>query len=153
MRPYLEQYFLELLNNMDPSLVSVCNNVIWALGELSLQLGSDIKGYVPVILGRLVEIVKKDKTIPRTLLENAAITIGRLGFVCPNEVAPHMASFIHSWCKIMRNIRDNHEKESAFYGLCAIIEVNPQGVVTVPFYFFHFLFSFFFLFFSFLFLN
>ena len=31
----------------------------------------------------------------------------------------------------LRNIRDNAEKESAFIGLCLMINMNPSGVVGV----------------------
>lgn len=30
----------------------------------------------------------------------------------------------------MRNIRDNEEKDSAFRGMCQMIQVNPAGVVS-----------------------
>ena len=79
----------------------------------------------------------------------AAITIGRLGYVCPEEVAPSLQQFIRPWfgnlfkffvvkiinvlpffrCSSLRNIRDNEEKDSAFRGICAMIRVNPGGVV------------------------
>lgn len=32
-------------------------------------------------------------------------------------------------CASLRNIRDNEEKDSAFRGICAMISVNPAGVV------------------------
>ena len=32
-------------------------------------------------------------------------------------------------CKSLRNIRDNEEKDSAFRGVCAMITINPAGVV------------------------
>lgn len=35
----------------------------------------------------------------------------------------------------MRNIRDNEEKDSAFRGVCAMISVNPNGVVQDFIYF------------------
>ena len=34
-------------------------------------------------------------------------------------------------CTSLRNIRDNDEKDSAFRGICALIGVNPGGVVQV----------------------
>lgn len=58
-----------------------------------------------------------------------AITIGRLGYVCPQEVAPMLQQFIRPWCTSLRNIRDNEEKDSAFRGICTMITVNPGGVV------------------------
>ena len=60
-----------------------------------------------------------------------AITIGRLGLVCPNEVAQYLQQFIRPWCTSLRNIRDNEEKDSAFRGVCSMIVVNPAGVVQV----------------------
>ena len=66
---------------------------------------------------------------PKTLLENTAITIGRLGLVCPTEVAPFLPQFLPMWCQTLRTIRDNEEKDSAFRGICAMISVNPRGVL------------------------
>ncbi|XP_076355747.1 transportin-1-like isoform X3 [Tachypleus tridentatus] len=89
---------------------------------------SDMKPYVPMVLNQLVVIINKPNT-PKTLLENTAITIGRLGYVCPEEVAPMLQQFIRPWCASLRNIRDNEEKDSAFRGICSMIGVNPGGVV------------------------
>ncbi|KAM4643804.1 transportin-2 isoform 1-T1 [Amazona ochrocephala] len=66
---------------------------------------------------------------PNPLPVPSAITIGRLGFVCPQEVAPMLQQFIRPWCTSLRNIRDNEEKDSAFRGICVMIGVNPGGVV------------------------
>lgn len=46
-----------------------------------------------------------------------AITLGRLGVHCAQEVAPMLPEFIRAWCLALRNIRDNEEKESAFIGV------------------------------------
>ena len=35
---------------------------------------------------------------PSRLVGNVAITIGRLGLVCPQEVAPMLQQFIRQWC-------------------------------------------------------
>ena len=59
-----------------------------------------------------------------------AITIGRMGYVCPNEVGPSLNQFVRPWCTSLRNIRDNDEKDSAFRGMCQMISVNPAGVVN-----------------------
>ena len=68
-------------------------------------------------------------------LSFVAITIGRLGFVCPKEVAPYLQQFIRPWCSSLRNIRDNEEKDSAFRGICSMISVNPSGVIQDFIYF------------------
>uniref|UniRef100_A0A673AD48 Transportin-1 n=1 Tax=Sphaeramia orbicularis TaxID=375764 RepID=A0A673AD48_9TELE len=91
-------------------------------------LGPEMQPYIAMVLHQLVEIINRPNT-PKTLLENTAITIGRLGYVCPQEVAPMLQQFIRPWCTSLRNIRDNEEKDSAFRGICTMISVNPGGVV------------------------
>ena len=49
--------------------------------------------------------------------------------MCPVEVAPFLPQFLPMWCQTLRTIRDNEEKDSAFRGICAMISVNPQGVL------------------------
>uniref|UniRef100_A0A8C3QE68 Uncharacterized protein n=1 Tax=Geospiza parvula TaxID=87175 RepID=A0A8C3QE68_GEOPR len=123
--------FMPILGtNLNPEFISVCNNATWAIGEICMQMGSEMQPYVPMVLQNLVEIINRPNT-PKTLLENTAITIGRLGFVCPQEVAPMLQQFIRPWCTSLRNIRDNEEKDSAFRGICVMIGVNPGGVVQV----------------------
>ena len=41
-------------------------------------------------------------------------------------VDKHLNSFR---CTSLRNIRDNEEKDSSFRGVCAMININPTGVV------------------------
>ncbi len=120
--------FIRLLSqNLNPQFVSVCNNATWSIGEVSIQLGADMKQYLPLVLLKLIENINLETT-PKTLLENTAITIGRLGLVCPNEVSPYLNQFVRVWCLSLRNIRDNEEKDSAFKGMCMMISLNPQGV-------------------------
>ncbi len=123
-------FFLPLLTqNLDPHHVSVCNNAIWAIGEIAVQIGSEIQPFVTIILEALILIINRNNT-PKTLLENTAITIGRLGLVCPNDVSAQLARFIRPWCVALRNIRDNDEKDSAFRGICNMIILNPLGVTS-----------------------
>uniref|UniRef100_A0A673NMY3 Transportin-1 n=1 Tax=Sinocyclocheilus rhinocerous TaxID=307959 RepID=A0A673NMY3_9TELE len=98
VKPCIANFMPILGTNLNPELISVCNNATWAIGEISIQMGE-------------------------------TITIGRLGYVCPQEVAPMLQQFIRPWCTSLRNIRDNEEKDSAFRGICTMITVNPGGVV------------------------
>lgn len=36
--------------------------------------------------------------LPRSLVENAAITLGRIAWVCPEPLAPHAPEFLGLWC-------------------------------------------------------
>lgn len=128
VNPCISDFLPILGQNLNPEIISVCNNATWAIGEISVKLGRDMKPYIPMVLSQLVTIINRPNT-PKTLLENTAITIGRLGYVCPEEVAPMLQQFIRPWCSSLRNIRDNEEKDSAFRGICSMISVNPGGVV------------------------
>ena len=139
--------FMQVLGrNLNTACISVCNNATWAIGELSLQLGKDMQPHLQLVLSQLIENINRQvcqlycvagisglyiltQNTPKTLLENTAITIGRLGLVCPVEVAPYLPQFLPMWCQTLRTIRDNEEKDSAFRGICAMIGVNPQGVL------------------------
>lgn len=128
VRPHIQDFLPILGQNLNPEYISVCNNATWAIGEISIKLGEDTRPYIPHVLGQLIDIINRPNT-PKTLLENTAITIGRLGFVCPHDVAPVLQQFVRQWCTSLRNIRDNEEKDSAFRGMCHMITVNPGGVV------------------------
>ncbi|TPX63432.1 hypothetical protein SpCBS45565_g06611 [Spizellomyces sp. 'palustris'] len=138
LKPYLNQYLPELIGQLSPPIdqtrVSVVNNAVWAVGEISLKYDREMQPWVHPLLERLIPLLTNPQT-PKAILENAAITIGRLGYVCPDLVAPHIQTFIQPWCENLRLIRDNLEKESAFQGMCRMIELNPNGVMDKFAYF------------------
>jgi transportin-1 len=57
---------------------------------------AEMEPYVAPLIERLVPILLSPKTV-RSLSENSAVTIGRLGAVCPTLVAPHLEVFISAW--------------------------------------------------------
>lgn len=129
VHPCISDFLPILGQNLNPELISVCNNATWAIGEISIKLeGDEMRPYIPLVLNQLMIIINKTNA-PKTLLENTAITIGRLGYVCPQDVAPMLQQFVRQWCSSLRNIRDNEEKDSAFRGMCHMIAVNPGGIV------------------------
>ncbi|CEP13027.1 hypothetical protein [Parasitella parasitica] len=131
IRAVVPQFMPSLLKQIDPQAehLSVCNNATWAAGEIALKWGAEIREYVELLLQRLFPLMVNTQ-IQRTLLENVAITIGRLGLVCPDIVAPHLEMFIQPWLSALTPIRNNEEKSSAFCGLCEMIKVNPQGAAN-----------------------
>lgn len=38
----------------------------------------------------------------RALMENGAITLGRLALACPAEIAPHLPHFLLPWAQCLR---------------------------------------------------
>lgn len=96
VKPCVPEFMPILGQNLKPEYISVCNNATWAIGEIAVKLGGEMKQYTQPVLAQLIVIINQPAT-PKTLLENTAITIGRLGLVCPEEVAPHLQQFIRPW--------------------------------------------------------
>lgn len=134
VRPRIPEIMTPLALNLQYEHVSVCNNATWAIGEIAVHLGADIRQYVPLFFGQLLNNINQPN-IPRTLLDNTAISIGRLAYACPDDLAPVLNQFIKPWCSSVRSIRDNEAKDSAFKGICELIRKNPHGIVN-EFYFF-----------------
>ena len=134
LQPMLPQVMPHVVDAISPEVrpefVSVCNNAAWCAGEISLKHGAQMEAYVAPLMQRLVPLLLNAKAA-RSLTENAAVTIGRLAFVCPQLVAPHLGIFLKQWCDALAEIKDNDEKDSAFRGICLAIQSNPNGAAEV----------------------
>ncbi|KAG1677077.1 hypothetical protein FOA52_001247 [Chlamydomonas sp. UWO 241] len=109
--------------------IKACNNACWALGELVVSMGPEALaagGGAPRIAEVTAGILMHRGRLTRGILENAAITLGRVAWVAPEHVAPHLAHFVAPWCAQLRVISDGSEKEQAFLGLCNLISRNPE---------------------------
>jgi transportin-1 len=123
----------QIIDDPAPDCISVCNNAAWAIGEIALQYNADaspLEPFVPSLIQRLVPLLLNPKS-PKSLSENAAVTIGRLGLVCSTQVAPLLGTFAQAWCTALWEIKDNDEKDSAFRGFCMLISKNPAGIEGV----------------------
>lgn len=110
--------------------VSVANNACWAIGELAIKVRQDISPVVLTVISCLVPILQQAEGLNKSLIENSAITLGRIAWVCPELVSPHMEHFMQAWCMALSRIRDDIEKEDAFRGLCAVVKANPSGALS-----------------------
>lgn len=132
LKPQIDQIIGEVINEINPdvqaSRSSVINNAIWAAGEIALRHQSGMEPFIAPLMQRLVPLLN-NKQINRSIPENAAITLGRLGLVCPNPIAQEVGNFIQAWCTSLRSIRDNMEKETAFRGLIRVCTINPGSVL------------------------
>jgi len=128
LRGYLGEYLPIMAGNLQAEYHSACNNACWAIGEVVLRIGKDMEGMVDDLVKQLVRILNSGH-FNRCLLENAAITLGRLGLAMPERVAPHLGEFLKRWCSYLQAVRDDAEKESAFRGMCLMVKHNPHGAV------------------------
>ncbi|PCH36569.1 ARM repeat-containing protein [Wolfiporia cocos MD-104 SS10] len=134
LRPYMPAIMQELTLQLDPEpkveFVSACNNAAWSVGEVALRYGRDepeFRQWVNPLIARLIPILLHPKA-PRSLHENAAVSIGRIGLMHPVMVAPFLPEFAQAWCQALYEIRDNEEKDSAFRGFCTLVQTNPAGI-------------------------
>ncbi|KZV89097.1 ARM repeat-containing protein [Exidia glandulosa HHB12029] len=131
LRPYIPQILPEVVNQLTPEpifeMVSATNNAAWSVGEVALRYGPEFTPWVQPLIQRLVPILLNPKC-PRSLHENAAVTIGRIGLVHADLVAPHLEVFAQNWCQALFEIKDNDEKDSAFRGFCSLVQRNPSGI-------------------------
>ncbi len=139
LRPYVPDLMPAIIEQIIPEpqqdSISVCNNAAWAAGEIAIQYQGDaspIEPFVDDLIKRLIPILLNSKS-PKSLSENAAVTIGRLGLVAPDRVAPHLGTFAQAWCTALWEIKDNDEKDSAFRGFCMLIVKNPAGLENVSY--------------------
>ncbi|XVE48817.1 hypothetical protein DITRI_Ditri01bG0032800 [Diplodiscus trichospermus] len=110
--------------------ISVANNACWAIGELAIKVRQEISPIVITVISCLVPILQHGELLNKSLVETSAITLGRLAWVCPELVSPHMEHFMQSWCISVSRICDVIEKEDAFLGLCAMVSANPSGALS-----------------------
>ncbi|CUM56393.1 unnamed protein product [Debaryomyces tyrocola] len=130
VKPYLQPIFISIgneINNRTFNSFPVYNNAIWALGEIAMRLTYDeIKPYLSNLVDLVIPVLNSSDT-QQTVLENAAICLGRMGLNGGSEViSPRLSEFILQWCSQMLYLVDNNEKETGFQGMLNIVNGNPD---------------------------
>lgn len=75
---FLDIFLPILAQNLDPDSISVCNNSIWAIGEIAMKMGESMRPHVLGLLPALIIVMNREKG-PKTLLENTGERIRFLG--------------------------------------------------------------------------
>lgn len=63
-------------------------------------LDPEFAQWVPGLIHHLIPCLLHAKA-PRSLHENAAVTIGRIGLIQPTVVAPQLEVFAEQWCVLL----------------------------------------------------
>ncbi|KAH8815861.1 armadillo-type protein [Xylogone sp. PMI_703] len=106
---------------------SVLNNACWSAGEISIQYGKGMAPYAPKLLERYLEILGNPE-VPRSVIENAAIALGRLGMGNDELLAPALATFSHQFLTCIATVDYTSEKATAFQGFLSVVNRNPQAM-------------------------
>eukprot|EP00797_Seminavis_robusta_P020442 Sro311_g114380.3 (674) ;mRNA; r:60372-62393 len=140
----LPQLLPEAISNVDPIQPSVCNNAVWAIGEVCVRCGDNpapLEPFAAPFLQKLIGLLMgngvvmgspgssgyRGSNIPG-LAENASAAVGRLAKVNPNFVAPDLPRFLLGWCDGMAKISDPGERRDAFEGFIKAVYANPQCI-------------------------
>lgn len=50
LKPHLDKFLPVAARNLNPKFVSVCNNSGWAIGEIAVKVGEDMKPFVQMLM-------------------------------------------------------------------------------------------------------
>lgn len=106
------------------------NNTCWSLGEITMRHGKGMAEWAPGLVKHLVEIMSNPR-VPKSLAENAAIALGRLGIHNSELLAPALPTFAEDFLTLMKKIGATEEKASAFKGFSLVVSQNPQAMEKV----------------------
>ena len=130
LKPYLHLIFLSIgkeITNRSSETFPVYNNAIWALGEMVIRLSEqETKPYLENYINLLVPILNSQDT-ESTVLENCAVTLGRIGLIGSEVIAPRLVEFILPWSKNFVHLDDNEEKQTGLQGMIKSISLNPDN--------------------------
>ena len=161
LRQYIPRVMNELIMQLDPEpkveFIGTCINASWAVGEIALRCGrgechlvvavtrgtrsrrsfsraptddSDFQLWVHPLISRLIPILLHPKA-PGSIRKYAAVSIGRIGLMHPMLVALLLSDFAQAWCQALCAAPECEEKDSAFRGLCTLVQTNPVGITKV----------------------
>jgi transportin-1 len=134
----LSDLLSEAVSSIDPTHSAMCNNAVWALGEVCVRCGDNpgplaphadnlLLSLIPLLMGDAVDIDGNPMSLCG-IKENASTTMGRLAMVNPNFVAPDLGRFLLGWCDGMTKISDPQERHDAFKGFVIALRANPSSI-------------------------
>ena len=124
----IRQLDLDQIRDEDPDTAfNVVVNVCWSAGEIAARAGSKFQPFIESLFQGLIDIVKNEEC-PDAANENAAITLGRMGLACPEQMAAHLPEVAGPFLESMSKVASSGEKASAFLGFNNLIQRNPKSM-------------------------
>ena len=109
------------------SSFAVINNACWSCGEVARQESKEILPYLDKIYERLLSIVSSPE-IPPSVIENAAIALGRLGLHCSEQLAPRLPEYAKWFLLALKPVEGTNEKGQAFVGFNRTVKMHPAAL-------------------------
>lgn len=109
----------------------LCNNAVWALGQVLLAAGPERAAAAAPALGlavpRLIGLMKKADKVPEIVRINTAVTLGRLGLVAPAALSAGLGECVAEWASAAVRVREETERRHTYEGMCQAINANPPA--------------------------
>lgn len=117
----------QVMDDAEKTGYAVINNACWSAGEIAMRQMEGMQPYVDKLLHNFASILVSDK-VPRSLSENAAIALGRLGLGCAPQLASVLSQIAPYFQRAIANVAWTDEKAHALSGFMQIILVNPPAM-------------------------
>jgi len=140
LQPGMKELLFEAISCIDSMYPSVCNNAVWAIGEICVKCQGNpapLQPYYAEIVQNLICLLmgnaygEDENGMPvHGLVENAASTMGRLAKVNPEFVVKDLPRCLNGWCNGMTKISDLTERRDAFEGFILTVQANPDTLTN-----------------------
>lgn len=136
LEPFINAIMPILIKQLDLDMIrdddrhtgfSVLNNACWSCGEIAVNEKAALSQYAEKLYHGLIAIIDNEEIID-SVVENAAMALGRLGICCSDQLAPHLAAYAGTFLKSMGRIDFTREKASAFLGFNQVVMKNPAAM-------------------------
>lgn len=136
LAPFLPQLLPQCAKALrENTSATVSNNASWAVGEICIKVGADfMANYLDEVVDALISSLRSTQPSQRQalLMQNVCITLGRLGVVCGPSMGKKFGQFAQIWCMVMKDVRIDQEKVTAFQGFCNMVNASPQVALSYP---------------------
>ena len=112
----------------------LCNNAIWALGQVVLAAGpaalaAEAAALLPAVT-RLTALMRDARELPELLRANAAVALGRIGLVAPAALSAGLGECLAEWAAAALRVHDVTERRHTYEGMCQAVAANPGAAAT-----------------------
>ncbi|AMD19088.1 HBR187Cp [Eremothecium sinecaudum] len=124
----LKSIVQDIMYNDDPEATSCVNNAVWSLGLIAER--NDIREYIIDIVRAVLDLFTSTNTSQKYVLENLAVTIGRLAIFHAEQLAlePFTSEeLLRKWCTIAKDLQDTEEKVSCYGGFLKILKLMDSS--------------------------
>jgi len=123
--------------------LNTCNNAVWALGKLAINIGVHLTPLIVSITERFVRLLIRREGVNSTLCQNIAVTLGVLSEHCsaaavittigkaPFRPDADWSVWSENWLNACKACTDPAERRQALIGFCHAVSVAPNSLIRL----------------------